>query len=512
MVAIAVNQGRALQIMNATDHGYEAEIMADDRVTIDTVRDQIVGMDTQVPLLDGSHRTYVNLDNAASTPALRPVFDKVSEFMTWYSSVHRGTGFKSQIATEAYELAHDIVGCFIGASLETNSVIFVKNTTEAINKLARRFALQCDDVVICSLMEHHSNDLPWRQQARLYHVAVRQDGSLDEAHFDQLLEQYAGQVKLVAISGASNVTGCINPVHRLAEKAHAAGAKILVDAAQLAPHRPINMRPDNDPGHLDFVVLSAHKMYAPYGTGALIGPASVFSQGTPDMVGGGTVSIVTVDDVHWASPPDRDEAGSPNVVDAVALAQAMSTLREIGMDSLARHEAELTAHALRRLGDIDGVDLYGLSEPALAADRVGVIPFNVRGVDHDKVAAVLSFEGGIGVRNGCFCAHPYILNLLGVTEEEALQHQKAIVEGNRTRLPGLVRISFGCYNTIEEVDHATEMVAKIAAGDISGEYDQDTLSGAYWPKGLKHDYDRYFYLPHSGVIRAPRKSLPRCGM
>jgi selenocysteine lyase/cysteine desulfurase len=485
---------------------------SDGRLTIDTVRDQIVGTNACVPLLDGTHRTYVNFDNAASTPALGPVFDKVNEFMTWYSSVHRGTGFKSQIATEAYELAHDIVGCFVGANLETNTVIFGKNTTEAINKLARRFPLERDDVVICSLMEHHSNDLPWRQQARLYHVAVRQDGSLDEAHFDELMGQHAGRVKLVAISGASNVTGCINPIHRLAEKAHAAGAKILVDAAQLAPHRPVNMRPDDDPGHLDFVVLSAHKMYAPYGTGALIGPASIFSQGTPDMVGGGTVSIVTVDDVHWASPPDRDEAGSPNVVGAVALAQAMSSLREIGMDSLARHEATLTAHALRRLGEIDGVDLYGLTDPALAADRVGVIPFNVRGVGHDKVAAVLSFEGGIGVRNGCFCAHPYILSLLNVPGEEAMKHQREILEGNRTGLPGLVRISFGCYNTIEEIDHAADILAKIASGNIVGEYEQDPLSGAYWPVGLEYDYDQYFHLPYSELIRSSRKSLPRCGM
>ena len=344
------------------------------RLTIHNVRERIVGVDVQVPLLDGTHRQYVNLDNAASTPALKPVFDKVNEFMAWYSSVHRGTGFKSQIATEAYDLAHDIVGCFVGANLETNTVIFGKNTTEAINKLARRFPLERDDVVLCSLMEHHSNDLPWRLQARLVHIDVHDDGSMDEDHFDRLLDQYAGKVKLVAISGASNVTGNINPIHRLAEKAHAAGAKILVDAAQLAPHRAIDVRPDSAPDHLDFVAISAHKMYAPYGTGALIGPTSIFSQGTPDVVGGGTVDIVTVDDVHWGGPPDRDEAGSPNVVGAVAMAQAILSLEEIGMDALARHEAELTAHALRRLQEIDGVEVYGMADPDRAAERLGSFP------------------------------------------------------------------------------------------------------------------------------------------
>jgi cysteine desulfurase/selenocysteine lyase len=484
----------------------------DDHLTIRSVRQNIVGIDAQVPLLDGSHRQYVNFDNAASTPALRPVFDKVNEFMTWYASVHRGTGFKSQIATEAYELAHDIVGCFVGADLETNTVLFGKNTTEAINKLAHRFPLDPGDVVICSLMEHHSNDLPWRPRARLYHAAVHDDGSLDEDDLDRLLRQHAGRVKLVAVSGASNVTGHLNPIHRLAEKAHAIGAKILVDAAQLAPHRAIKIRDDDDPGHLDFVALSAHKMYAPYGTGALIGPISVFGQGTPDMVGGGTVDIVTVDDVRWASPPDRDEAGSPNVVGAVALAQAILSLQQIGMEALARHEAELTAHALRRLHQIDGVQLYGLADPERASDRVGVIPFNIQGMDHYKVAAILSYEGAVGVRNGCFCAHPYILRLLKVSGEEALQHQRDILAGTRVGLPGLVRISFGCYNTIEEVDHAMEVLARIAAGEIDREYEQDQGSGAYWPKGYQPNFERYFILQPGLSPRPRERTMPRCGV
>jgi len=483
-----------------------------DGLTIDNVREQIVGIDARVPLLNGAHRQYVNFDNAASTPALRPVYDKVNEFMTWYSSIHRGTGFKSQIATEAYELAHDIVGCFLGANLETNTIIFGKNTTEAINKLARRFPLESDDVVLCSLMEHHSNDLPWRQQARMYHVGVNDDGTLDEDEFDRLLRQHAGKVKLVAVSGASNVTGCLNPIHHLAEKAHAAGAKMLVDAAQLAPHRAINMRPDDDPGHLDFVALSAHKMYAPYGTGALVGPISTFAEGTPDLVGGGTVDIVTVDDVRWAAPPDREEAGSPNVVGAVALAQTILSLQEIGMDALARHEAELTAHALRRLSEIDGIELYGLTDPDRTHERVGVIPLNVRGVDHYKVAAVLSFEGAVAVRNGCFCAHPYILRLLQVSGEDAMRHQQDILDGTRVGLPGLVRMSFGCYNTVEEVNHAVEVLARIAADDILGDYEQDPGSGAYWPRGYEPDYEQYFVLQPGLKVHPRRVSMPRCGM
>jgi selenocysteine lyase/cysteine desulfurase len=196
----------------------------------------------------------------------------------------------------------------------------------------------------------------------------------------------------------------------------------------------------------------------------------------------------------------------------VALAQAILSLEEIGMEALAHHEAELTAHALRRLQEIDGVEIYGLTDPERAGERVGVIPFNVRGVDHYKVAAVLSFEGGIGVRNGCFCAHPYILRLMNVSDEDALRHQKDIANGTRVGLPGLVRISFGCYNTIEEVDHTVDMLARIAAGDVRGDYEQDPISGSYWPRGFEPAYEQYFAFV-CGLQASPRLlRQPRCGV
>jgi selenocysteine lyase/cysteine desulfurase len=194
------------------------------------------------------------------------------------------------------------------------------------------------------------------------------------------------------------------------------------------------------------------------------------------------------------------------------MAQAVVSLEEVGMDALARHEAELTAHALRRLSAIDGVEIYGLTDPGRTAERVGVVPVNVRGVDHYKVAAVLSFEGGIAVRNGCFCAHPYILRLLKVTGQEALRHQQDIIDGTRVGLPGLVRISFGCYNTLEEVDHAVDVLARIAAGDIEGEYEQDPGSGAYWPRGYEPEYGRYFVLKPGLTARHREHALPRCGV
>lgn len=463
-------------------------------LSIDNVREQIVGVETHVPLLDGSQRPYVNFDNAASTPALRPVVEKIEAFLPWYSSVHRGSGFKSQISTHAYEAAHEIACRFVGADPSTHVAIFGKNSTEALNKLARRLPLRDGDVILTTLMEHHSNDLPWRKAAQVEHIQVDGNGVLDEAHLDRLLTRHAGHVRLVAVTGASNVTGYINPIHRLAEKAHAAGAQILVDAAQLAPHRAIDMCPPDDPGHLDYVVLSAHKMYAPFGTGALIGRRDTFLQGDPDMVGGGVVDIVTLDSVKWNDLPDREEAGSPNVIGAVAMAQAMLCLEEIGMDALADHEARLTAYLLRKLAQIGGVHVFGITDPARAAEKVGVVPLTVQGIDHGLVAAILSAEGGIGVRNGCFCAHPYLLRLLEVSETAARAYQQEIHQGSKAHLPGMVRVSFGCYNTEAEIDWFIEMLERITRRDYRGRYVQDTASGSYWPEGLTPDFARYFNL------------------
>jgi cysteine desulfurase/selenocysteine lyase len=458
------------------------------------VRERIVGIDRRVPVLDGSLRSYVNFDNAASTPVLREVLDTVNGFMEWYSSVHRGTGFKSRVATQAFDDAREIVAEFVGANRNDHVVIFGKNTSESINKLSYRFPFEPDDVVLVSLLEHHSNDLPWRARARVEHIGADAFGRLDEADFDRLLAKHAGRVKLVAITGGANVTGCMPDIHRLAEKAHAAGAQILVDCAQLAPHRSVEMGALDDPSHLDYVALSAHKMYAPFGTGALIGRRDTFDQGEPEYRGGGTIDFVGIDSVAWAAAPDRDEAGSPNVVGAVALAAATKALKSIGMDGIARHEADLTAYALKRLAEIDGVHIYGDADSQRTTDRLGVIPFNVGHLSHFLVAAILGTEYGIGVRNGCFCAHPYLAHLLGMTKDDALKVGASIATRDLSGMPGMVRISFGMYNTIEEVDVLIEALSDIARGAHKGKYVQDGASGEYQAQGWSPDLAAYFEL------------------
>jgi len=458
------------------------------------LREGVVGIDREVPLLDGTMMPYVNPDNAATTPPLRAVVQAVERFLPYYSSVHRGTGFKSRLSTAVYDQAHEVIGRFVGADLNTNTVILGKNTTEAINKLSYRLNLAADAVVITTQLEHHSNDLPWRDRATVVHVKSTPDGRLDEADLDRLLARYAPHVALVTVTAASNVSGFVQPIHRLARKAHRAGARILVDAAQLAAHRKLDMRQDDDPEHLDFVALSGHKMYAPFGTGALIGPQEIFLRSGPEYSGGGTVDVVTLDEVRWTGLPDREESGSPNVVGAVAMAAAAQSLMQLGMENISAHEDELIAHMLRRLQSIPEVKIYGQSDPGRSREKVGVVPFNVADLSHFLVAAILGYEHGIGVRNGCFCAHPYVVHLLDLPEREQEVWRQQAAEGDKSSLPGMVRASLGCYNTEDDIDRLAEAVEMIARGEYSGDYVVHQPSGDLIPAGYAEQFADFFLL------------------
>lgn len=470
-----------------------AQLQPSGKAPVESLRNQIVGVDTLVPLLDGTERRYVFLDNAASTPSFVQVLQCIGEFLPWYSGVHRGTGFKSLLATEVFDTAHDIVGEFVGADLHTNTVIFTKNTTECVNKLSNRFAFGPDDVVITTIMEHHSNDLPWRKHAKVVHVGITGDGHLNLVELKEALRRYKGAVKLVAINGASNITGVCSPVHDIARWVHEVNARLFVDAAQLAPHRAISMLEDDDPAHIDFLALSAHKMYAPFGTGVLIGPKAFFEKGEPDVVGGGVVEIVTLDHAEWNLPPHKEEAGSPNVIGGVALARAIDVLQSVGMDSIAAHEKELLGYAYARLKKIRRLHFYGPTENL--EDKVGVITFNVEGMHHALVAAIIGAEGGIGVRNGCFCAHPYVKALLRITPEEDRTLTAEVLSGDKSRMPGMIRASLGCYNTREDIDALAEILERIVRNDYRGRYRQTKSTGSFRAEDFSPSFARYFSFP-----------------
>jgi selenocysteine lyase/cysteine desulfurase len=254
---------------------------------------------------------------------------------------------------------------------------------------------------------------------------------------------------------------------------HDRGVPVFVDAAQLAPHRPL-------PVTADYVAWSGHKMYAPYGAGVLVGPRSAFADGDPFLAGGGAVDLVDLDEVTWTEPPEREEAGSPNVIGAVALDAAIGEFGRIGWSAIGAHDAAL-AHRLRSgLAAIDGVRLLG---PSLGTPTLPVATFAIDGVHHALVAARLSAEHGIGLRHGCFCAHPYLLRLLGLDAAEVAAYRQAVLSHDRRDIPGAVRASAGLSTSLADIDRLLEAVASIATGGPAIGYQQDPHTGDFWPSG-----------------------------
>ena len=419
-------------------------------------RNLIVGADTKIPLYNGQLTTAINFDNAASTPPFVSVIEEIVKFSTMYSSIHRGTGYKSQFSSNLFEEARSIVLKFVNGDPLGDTVIFVKNTTEAINKLAYRlWEGKKKSVILSTCMEHHSNDLPWRNKFQVDYVQLDPYGKLSLEDLERKLIKHKGNVKLVTVTGASNVTGYVNPIHKIAELAHRHRAKILVDGAQMVPHSAINMKPENSLHHIDYLAFSAHKMYAPFGIGVLIGPKETFKRGVSEIVGGGTAETVTHDWVVWDDPPHKDEAGSPNVMGVVALVAAIKTLTAIGMRNIDHYENQLTNYANSKLKSMPGLTLY--SQTALGEPRIGVIPFNIKGIAHERVATILSNQAGIAVRTGCFCTQPYIQRLLSISPKQ-MEFYRKNVDAPR---PGVVRISFGLYNDFAEIDVLTQLLERI---------------------------------------------------
>lgn len=420
------------------------------------LRKYVVGLKTKIPLENGKSVIPINLDNAATTPPFISVMREVNKFAPWYSSIHRGLGFKSQVSSDVYEESRKEVLDFVKADPDYYTVIYVKNTTEAINKLSYRLNKNLKGCAVLSTkMEHHSNDLPWRDKYQVHYVNLDRSGRVSLEDLERKLRKYKGKVKLVTITGASNVTGYLNPIHQAAEIAHKYHAKILVDGAQLVPHCPVEMKEVHTPGNIDFLVFSGHKMYAPFGTGVIVAPKKYLRRGSPEYAGGGTVKIVSRDKVVWDDVPHRDEAGTANLIGVVALGAAMKTLKCIGMENICSYEKKLADYALDRLSRVPDLKIYGDSYPA--DDRLGIIPFNIEGVSHEIVAGVLSHEGGIAVRNGCFCAQPYVQKLMGLSNRDV----KKLIRNPSLPKPGMVRISFGLYNTLSEVNELEYMLKYI---------------------------------------------------
>ena len=433
----------------------------------------LVGDDIDVPCVDGGSRRYLNLDAAASTSVLPAVASRVHDFLPWYSSVHRGAGYKSRASTDAHERARAAILRFGGRPADGDDIaIICRNTTEAINHLAYRLRLTSDDVVVTTVAEHHANLLPWARVCRRRFVECSSAGTFAVDDVTAALDAEP-RPKLLAITGASNVTGWMPPIDEIIRAAHERGIRVFLDAAQLAPHRSL-------PATVDFVAWSGHKMYAPFGVGALIGPRAAFADGDPFLAGGGAVDLVDLDEVVWTDPPEREEAGSPNVLGAIALHAAIDEFDRIGWPQIEKHDAEMADRLRSALATIPGVQLLG---PELSTETLPVATFTVDGTHHALVAARLSAEFGIGVRHGCFCAHPYLLRLLGLSEDQVYAYREAVLSGDRRAVPGAVRASSCLSTSTADIDRLIEAVSTIADGSPAPvAYRQDEHTGDFWPE------------------------------
>ena len=429
---------------------------------LEKLRASATGLGVEYQLATGETTRRIYLDSTASTLQLGIVADVIGKYLPHYANTHSNAHFNAKLSSHEFEWAHDMVLDFVGARAQTHGCFFVgSGATGGINRVARTMARKWPkrDVVITTVMEHHSNDLPHRKNFdKVVHVPVVATengfGCADVGRIEQALAEYGERVNYVSVTGVSNVTGIVNPIYDIAELAHRHGALIVVDAAQMGAHVPIVMSGHDNPARdLDIVCLSGHKIYAPSSPGAVVTRLDLFSGVEPDEVGGGMVDDVYLDRYLSTDKfPDREEAGTPNIIGAIALATVLCALKKIGMDYIAEDETRLINSAIARLVKIDGVVVYGETDTD-KCQRAGAISLNIRGMHHSMTAAILNDYFNIAVRNACFCAHPYVREMIaddlgeqmdGLSNEEL----EALAEMHR----GMVRASFGLYNGEEDVE------------------------------------------------------------
>ncbi|MFE3635732.1 aminotransferase class V-fold PLP-dependent enzyme [Streptomyces sp. NPDC059168] len=416
----------------------------------------VLGRDVTVPVVTGGEVAYAALDYAASAPALQRVWDDVAAYAPYYGSVHRGAGHLSQLSTDLFENARRTVAGFLDCR-ESDQVVFTRSTTDSLNLLARALPAGCEVLVFET--EHHAALLPWQGAGVTVLDAPRTPRQAVETLERALADRDPHGPALVCVTGASNVTGELWPVRELAAAAHAHGARIVLDAAQLAPHHPVSVR-DLD---VDWVAFSGHKLYAPFGSGVLAGRADWLTTAEPYLAGGGASRRVTRRedggvDVEWHESAARHEAGSPNVIGAHAIASACRALTDTGWDALVAREQHLIARLRAGLAEVPEVrvlSLFGDDAP-----RVGVLSFVVDGWNGSHFAAALSAEYGIGVRDGLFCAHPLVRVLLGGDPRtEGGCGSPEAAPGERSL--NAVRVSFGAGTPDEHVERFVDAVREL---------------------------------------------------
>ena len=419
------------------------------------VRDDFIGLDTVYTLATREKCRRIYLDSSATTLMMKIAHDVVECFYKHYANTHSLLHFAAKISTREYEWAHNRILSFVGADPDTYTCFFTgSGTTAGINRMARVFRdIRPNQMMaIVSIMEHHSNDLPHRKHMKqILRVPVEEkDGAMGCVCLDTLetiLKENEGQVNYVALTGVSNVTGIINPIHETAKLAHNHGALLLVDGAQLVAHVPIRMSLPEDPSqNIDALVFSGHKIYVPGSPGVVVARKDLLSQTEPEEVGGGMVEHVYMDRYDVKDYfPDREEAGTPNISGAICLAAAIDVLDRIGMAYLRDEEERLIATVLEKMRQIPDVTIYGEPDPDVCK-RIASISFNINDLDHGLVSAILNDYFNISVRNECFCAHPYVKEMIIDDILEMDEETEKIFHLKR----GMVRASFAMYSTLND--------------------------------------------------------------
>jgi selenocysteine lyase/cysteine desulfurase len=439
--------------------------------------EEFLGRDAPCEVVGNKLVPRVYLDSTATALMPRCVHDTVRRYLeSSCANSHTQASLSGRATTAAIERSRELVGEFVGKAKDQTVIFVGQGTTAAMNRLAAAMYRTPGDrkIAVVTEMEHHSNILPWERAAgeeNLRFVRTNDDGTLDLRHLQEILQTDGAKVRVVAVTAASNVTGICNPIHDIARMVHRAGAEIAVDAAQAAPHMPIQMHLENDPaGSIDYLALSGHKLYAPGSPGMLVARERIFPSGcVVGDVGGGTVQYVGAEGVQYVERAcEREEGGTPNIPGIIAIGAAIKMIQRHGMDQIVAHEQALVRRTFLLLDKRPGVVLYG----APNARRVGVMSFNLTDSPHGLTAAILSDYAGVAVRNECFCAQPYVRRHLLSTCVTTGENGPCEI---RVRERGMVRASFGMNTTTADVDAFARALewARDNIGKLRGNYDED---------------------------------------
>ncbi len=427
---------------------------------------KVVGTGNTVVLRNGKRARVVLLNNAATTPPFESTLDTINAFMRTYGALHRGAGPHANITYQKVEHAMRALRRFLAVG-DDHALLFTQNTSAAVNLFIRLLRLQADDVIITTNIEHTSNNLPWRfnSPARTVYADCFADGGLDYADLERKVKENGKHLRLIAITAASNLTGYIPDMARIAKLAHQHNAILFVDAAQYAPHRRIDMQGQG----IDALAFSAHKVYAPFGLGVLAVPKTILDAEPVDP-GGGSIDMISDDSVIWAPPSSRHQTGTWNVTGIIAAAASCETIMNTGWDAIVGHERELVRYAARELSQVPGITMYVPPDKYSSEDRIGTFSFNLLGYHHALVSAILENEYGIETRAGTICNHRLVHGWVNVDAKTQKSIEREIMAGDRLASYGIVRASLCLHNTRQDIDDLVAALKSIAANGPQLQY------------------------------------------